>query len=109
MHLKSLTLRLAVLGAMATFGTAATSDAMAASTASAATSASANAASGPDTTRHQASIDQIVKQISPARIEATIRKLVGFRTRHTMSDTVSETEGIGAARRWIKAELERCG
>lgn len=66
-------------------------------------------AAEPDTQRHQAQIDQIVKQISPARIEATIRKLVGFRTRHTMSDTVSETEGIGAARRWIKAELERCG
>lgn len=65
--------------------------------------------SAPNTARHQAQIDQIVKQISPARIEATIRKLVGFRTRHTMSDTVSETEGIGAARRWIKAELERCG
>lgn len=64
---------------------------------------------GPDPLRHQAQIDQIVGQISPQRIEATVRKLVGFKTRHTMSDTVSETEGIGAARRWIKAELERCG
>jgi len=26
-----------------------------------------------------------------------------------MSDTVSDKTGIGAARRWIKAELERCG
>ena len=26
-----------------------------------------------------------------------------------MSDTQSETTGIGAARRWIKSELERCG
>ena len=66
-------------------------------------------AAEPGAARRQAQIDQIVKQISPARIEATIRKLVSFRTRHTMSDTVSETEGIGAARRWIKAELERCG
>ncbi|ELX13195.1 peptidase M28 domain-containing protein [Janthinobacterium sp. HH01] len=66
-------------------------------------------AAGPDTSRHQAQIDQIVKEISPARIEGYINKLVGFRTRHTMSDTVSETEGIGAARRWIKSELERCG
>ena len=66
-------------------------------------------AAGPDTTRHQAQIDQIVKEISPLRIEGYINKLVGFRTRHTMSDTVSETEGIGAARRWIKSELERCG
>ncbi|WP_445233811.1 M28 family peptidase [Duganella rhizosphaerae] len=67
------------------------------------------AAATPDTSRHQAQIDQIVQEISPARIEGYINKLVGFRTRHTMSDTVSETEGIGAARRWIKSELERCG
>ncbi|WP_332854702.1 M28 family metallopeptidase [Duganella sp. S19_KUP01_CR8] len=66
-------------------------------------------AATPDTARHQAQIDQIVQEISPARIEGYINKLVGFRTRHTMSDTVSETEGIGAARRWIKSELERCG
>ena len=64
---------------------------------------------GPDVTRHQPEIDQIVGQISPQRIEGYIRKLVSFKTRHTMSDTASETEGIGAARRWIKAELERCG
>ncbi|MYN19764.1 M20/M25/M40 family metallo-hydrolase [Rugamonas sp. FT107W] len=63
----------------------------------------------PDANRHQAQIDQIVREISPARIEGYINKLVGFRTRHTMSDTVSDTEGIGAARRWIKSELERCG
>ena len=66
-------------------------------------------AAAPDTTRHQAQIDQIVREISPLRIEGYINKLVSFRTRHTMSDTVSETEGIGAARRWIKSELERCG
>lgn len=66
-------------------------------------------AAAPDTGRHQAQIDQIVKEISPVRIEGYIHKLVGFRTRHTMSDTVSDTEGIGAARRWIKSELERCG
>jgi hypothetical protein len=64
---------------------------------------------GPDTTRHQAQIDKLVKQISPQRIEGYIRKLVSFQTRHTMSDTTSETTGIGAARRWIKSELERCG
>ena len=41
----------------------------------------------------------------PASIENYIRKLVGFGTRNTMSDTVSETRGIGAARRWIEQEL----
>ncbi|NHZ78479.1 M20/M25/M40 family metallo-hydrolase [Massilia sp. CCM 8695] len=67
------------------------------------------APAGPDVMRHQAQIDKIVGDISPQRIEAHVRKLVGFKTRHTMSDTVSDTAGIGAARRWIKAELERCG
>lgn len=57
----------------------------------------------------QAEIDAIVKEISPQRIQAYVNKLVGFGTRHTMSDTKSETHGIGAARRWIKSEMERCG
>jgi hypothetical protein len=69
----------------------------------------AAAPSAPDVSRHQAQIDKIVAEISPKRIDTYIRKLVGFETRHTMSDTSSETTGIGAARRWIKAELERCG
>ncbi len=54
-------------------------------------------------------IEKIVAEISAKRIEASINKLVSFHTRHTMSDTKSDTTGIGAARRWIKAELERCG
>lgn len=44
---------------------------------------------------------------SAARIEADIRTLVGFGTRHTLSETQSDTRGIGAARRWIHAEFER--
>jgi hypothetical protein len=71
--------------------------------------AAAPAAKGPDLTRHQPEIDRIVAEISPQRIEGYIRKLVSFETRHTMSDTTSDTRGIGAARRWIKSELERCG
>ena len=54
-------------------------------------------------------IDKIVKEISATRIESTIRKLVSFETRNSLSETKSETKGIGAARRWIKVELERCG
>ena len=53
-------------------------------------------------------IAQIVGEISQARIEADIRKLVSFGTRNSLSDTASETRGVGAARRWIKEELERC-
>ena len=57
----------------------------------------------------QADVDAIVREISPQRIHAYVEKLVSFGTRHTMSETESNTRGIGAARRWIKAELERCG
>jgi hypothetical protein len=53
-------------------------------------------------------IAQIAGEVSAQRIESTIRKLVSFGTRNSLSETQSETRGIGAARRWIKAELERC-
>jgi len=49
----------------------------------------------------------IVDSVSAERIEADITTLVSFGTRNTFSDTVSTTRGIGAARRWIKAEFER--
>lgn len=62
----------------------------------------------PPVHSNKAQISQIVQQISAAHIEAYIRKLVSFQTRHTLSDTRSDTVGIGAARRWIKSELERC-
>lgn len=52
-------------------------------------------------------IYDIIENTSADRIETDIRKLVNFGTRNTFSDTVSETRGIGAARRWIKAEFER--
>ena len=48
----------------------------------------------------------VVEAVSASRIEADIRTLAGFGTRHTLSDTVSDVHGIGAARRWIKAEFE---
>lgn len=49
----------------------------------------------------------IANGASPERIEQDIRTLVGFGTRNTLSDTLSTTQGIGAARRWIKAEFEK--
>lgn len=67
------------------------------------------AAPAPDMKRQQPQIDKILAEISPKRMEGYVAKLVSFGTRHTMSETASDTRGIGAARRWIKAELERCG
>ena len=48
----------------------------------------------------------IIEAVSAERLEKDITTLANFGTRHTMSDTISETRGIGAARRWIKAEFE---
>ena len=58
--------------------------------------------------KKNADIEKIVKEISAKRIEATIRKLVSFETRNSLSDTTSVIKGVGAARRWIKSEMERC-
>ena len=52
-------------------------------------------------------IHEIVRAVQPARIERDVRALAGFGTRHTLSDTVSPTRGIGAARRWIFDEFTR--
>ncbi|MGB5944020.1 MAG: M28 family metallopeptidase [Leeuwenhoekiella sp.] len=49
----------------------------------------------------------IIDAVSADRIEADVRKLAGFDTRNTFSDTVSATRGIGAARRWIKSEFDK--
>lgn len=49
----------------------------------------------------------IIAAVSADRIAQDIRTLAGFGTRNTFSDTVSETRGIGAARRWIKAEFDQ--
>jgi len=49
---------------------------------------------------------QIIEKVSSERIETDIKKLVSFGTRHSLSDTLSDTRGIGAARRWIKSEFE---
>ena len=49
----------------------------------------------------------VAAAVSQDRIEADVRTLAGFGTRHTLSDTTSDTRGIGAARRWIRAEFER--
>ncbi|CAH8290998.1 peptidase M28-like protein [Mariniflexile fucanivorans] len=48
----------------------------------------------------------IIDSISEKRIENDVQTLVNFGTRNTFSDTLSNTRGIGAARRWIKSEFE---
>jgi hypothetical protein len=52
-------------------------------------------------------IHDIVEAVSADRLEADIRALADFGTRHTLSDTTSDTRGIGAARRWLKDQYEQ--
>ena len=52
-------------------------------------------------------IYDIMNKVSAERIKKDVTTLVNFGTRHTLSDTVSNTRGIGAARRWIKSEFDR--
>jgi len=59
------------------------------------------------TIRQDAAIKQMTDEVSSKNIEAIIRKLVSFKSRHTLGDTLSKTTGVGAARNWIKSEYER--
>ena len=52
-------------------------------------------------------IYDIIDAVSAERIKKDVTTLANFGTRHTLSDTVSSTRGIGAARRWIKSEFEK--
>ncbi len=48
----------------------------------------------------------LLAEIDPDRVEATVRKLASFGTRHTLSSQDDPKRGIGAARDWILAELK---
>lgn len=52
-------------------------------------------------------IYDIINSVSEERIKSDITTLANFGTRNTFSDTVSNTRGIGAARRWIKSEFDK--
>ena len=76
-----------------------------------------NSASAQKKTSSQAkrerdpAIIQIIKDVSPQRVQQTDEKLVSFGTRSTLSvnnpDAATSSQGIVAARNWIKAEFER--
>lgn len=54
----------------------------------------------------RARIASVIAAVDPARIENTVRTLVGFGTRHVLSRTDSDTEGTGASRKWLQAQFE---
>ncbi len=53
----------------------------------------------------QPQLRELAAQLDTRELRATIEKLVGFGTRHTLSETRSDTRGIGAARRWTQARF----
>ena len=59
------------------------------------------------TVDEQALLHQLAADVQPARMRGDIEALVGFGTRHTLSETVSDTRGIGAARRWAQGQFEQ--
>src|SRR5687768_11258315 len=52
-------------------------------------------------------VARMIKEVSARNIEASIRKLVSFGTRNTLSEQDNPTRGIGAARDWIFGEFQR--
>lgn len=57
--------------------------------------------------RRNPQIARIVSEIDARNIERTIRKLVSFGTRNTLSEQDNPTRGIGAARDWLYAEFQK--
>ena len=70
-----------------------------------ATAVSVSAHGQPAPNEHEV-MAQIASEVSADQQRMTIAKLVGFGTRHTLSDTKSDTRGIGAARRWVAEEFK---
>ena len=60
------------------------------------------AAPTPDVKRAMDGVDE-------GYVKSTIEQLAGFGTRHSLSKADDPARGIGAARRWIRAELEKAG
>ncbi|AIG79141.1 Putative zinc metalloprotease [Amycolatopsis japonica] len=57
--------------------------------------------------RPDAELRAILREIDEHRIEATVRRLAAFGTRHTLSSQTDPVRGIGAARDWILAEMTK--
>ena len=66
-------------------------------------------ASGPvaaQSVDDQTLVRRLVGEVRQERLRADVEAMVGFGTRHTLSETDSDTRGVGAARRWVQREFE---
>src|SRR3982750_4492483 len=59
------------------------------------------------TSKPNPEIQKMIKEVSAKNIEATIRKLVSFGTRNTLSEQDNPVRGIGAARDWVYGEFQK--
>jgi hypothetical protein len=66
-----------------------------------------SAATTPAAARRDPEVARMLTEIDPRRIERTVRKLVSFGTRNTLSAQDNPARGIGAARDWLKSEFEQ--
>lgn len=56
-----------------------------------------------------AAVEERLGRIEPERLGASVETLVGFGTRHTLSQADDPERGIGAARRWIAEQMKQHG
>ena len=61
----------------------------------------------PRTMRLNPLIVRIVRTVDARNVETSIRKLVSFGTRNTLSNQTDPNRGIGAARDWLFAEFQK--
>jgi hypothetical protein len=68
----------------------------------------ASAATGPVPARHQPSqeLRALLREVDPARIQATVLRLTQFGTRHTASSQTDPVRGIGAATAWVVEQMQ---
>lgn len=52
-------------------------------------------------------VEAVLNGVSPDSLKSYLFTLSSFETRHTSSDTVSATTGIGAARRWVYERFQQ--
>ena len=52
-------------------------------------------------------IQRWVNEVSSKNLEADVRKMVSYGTRHALSDTQSKSRGIGAARKYVFDEFKK--
>ena len=64
-------------------------------------------ASPSPTASVRSALASVSSDVSEASLRGYIEKMVSFGTRHTLSDQVSDTRGIGAARRWVESEFRK--